>query len=406
MVLPKLSEPYAVMPLLLRLQRFVGLWGERRYRYKFRLAFLSFCLLVVIPKVAFGYPDLETMVRGTAELIFEWNVLFGMLLFSLKLDDYDDLVYRYKDISKIAFRKDVPSQMGDYLVRINHRIDRFSKIYCCSHLCLAIFYWVAPSSSTYLAYLRARNRSVPVEHVLHLEEELYWFHTRVSLVDYSIFTAIMLPTIFMLAYFGGLKLLTIFSNVKYCSAMLRLVAMRIQFMDRLDEREAEKELIKIIVMHQKALKCVELLEIIFRWVFLGQFIQCVMIWCSLVLYVAVTGLSTKAANVGVLFILLTVETYGFCYFGSDLTSESLSVARAAYGSLWYRRSVSIQRKLRMVLQRAQKPVGISAGKFCFVDIEQFGNVWGDLPLWQERFSLLMHLLIYRWQKHHTRSTSY
>lgn len=144
--------------------------------------------------------------------------------------------------------------MGDYLVRINHRIDRFSKIYCCSHLCLAIFYWVAPSSSTYLAYLGARNRSVPVEHVLHLEEELYWFHTRISLVDYSIFTAIMLPTIFMLAYFGGLKLLTIFSNVKYCSAMLRLVAMRIQFMDRLDEREAEKELIKIIVMHQKALK--------------------------------------------------------------------------------------------------------------------------------------------------------
>ncbi|XP_053668934.1 odorant receptor 49b-like [Anopheles marshallii] len=374
MALPKLSDPFAVMPLLLRLQRFVGLWGERRFRYKFRLAFLSFCLLVVIPKLAFGYPDLETTVRGTAELIFEWNVLFGMLLFSLKLDNYDDLVYRYMDIAKIVFRKELPSELANYLVHINQRIDKFSKIYCCSHLCLAIFYWVAPSSSTYLAYLSRPNTSIPVEHVLHLEEELYWFHTRVSLVDYSIFTAIMLPTIFMLAYFGGLKLLTIFSNVKYCSAMLRLVAMRIQLMDRLDEVQAEKELIEIIAMHQKALKCVELLEIIFRWVFLGQFVQCVMIWCSLVLYVAVTGLSTKAANVGVLFILLTVETFGFCYFGSDLTSESLSVARAVYDCYWYERSVSIQRKLRMVLQRAQKPVGISAGKFCFVDIEQFGNM--------------------------------
>uniref|UniRef100_A0A1Y9H9F0 Uncharacterized protein n=1 Tax=Anopheles farauti TaxID=69004 RepID=A0A1Y9H9F0_9DIPT len=274
----------------------------------------------------------------------------------------------------VAFRKDIATELGDYLRHINYRIDKFSKIYCYSHLCLAIFYWVAPSSSTYLAYLSAPNTSVTVEHVLHLEEEFYWFHTRVSLVDYSIFTAIMLPTIFMLAFFGGLKLLTIFSNVKYCSATLRLVAMRIEQLDRLGEPEAEKELIEIIVMHQKALKCVELLEIIFRWVFLGQFIQCVMIWCSLVLYVAVTGLSTKAANVGVLFILLTVETFGFCYFGTDLTAESLSVARAAYGCYWYNRSVSIQRKLRMILQRAQKPVGISAGKFCFVDVEQFGNM--------------------------------
>ncbi|XP_053670127.1 odorant receptor 49b-like [Anopheles nili] len=374
MVLPQLADPYAVMPLLLRLQRFVGLWGERRYRYKFQLAFASFCLLVVIPKLAFGYPDLETTVRGTAELIFEWNVLFGMLLFSLKLDIYDELVHRYMDIAKIAFRKDIPSELGDYLVRINRRIDKFSKIYCCSHLCLAIFYWVAPSSSTYIAYLGSHNDSIAVEHVLHLEEELYWLHNRTSLLDYSIFTAIMLPTIFMLAYFGGLKLLTIFSNVKYCSATMRLVAMRINYLDRLSEKQAEKELIEIIMMHQKALKCVELLEIIFRWVFLGQFIQCVMIWCSLVLYVAVTGLSTKAANVGVLFILLTVETYGFCYFGSDLTAESLGVAMAVYGCHWYKRSVPIQKKLRMMLQRAQKPVGISAGKFCFVDIEQFGKM--------------------------------
>ncbi|XP_035784205.1 odorant receptor 49b-like [Anopheles albimanus] len=376
MVLPKLQDPYIVMPLLLRLQRFVGLWGDRRYRYKFRLAFASFCILVVIPKVAFGYPDLDTTIRGTAELIFEWNVLFGMLLFSFKLDVYDEMVNLFMELANLVFSGQVRSELGSYLMHINHRIDKFSKIYCCSHFCLATFYWVAPLSSTYSAYLSAHNESIPVEHVLHLEEELYWLKNRVSLTDYSIFTVIMLPTIFMLAFFGGLKLLTIFSNVKYCSAMLRLVAMRIQLTDQLEENSVERELIEIIKMHQKALRCVELLEMSFRWVFLGQFIQCVLIWCSLVLYIAVTGVSAKVVNVGILFILLTVETYGFCYFGTDLTSEvhSLSVARAVTDSLWYRRSVSVQMKLRMVLQRAQKPVGISAGKFCFVDVEQFGNM--------------------------------
>ncbi|XP_058053896.1 odorant receptor 63a-like [Anopheles bellator] len=374
MVLPKLQDPYSVMPLLLRLQGFAGLWGERRYRYKFRLAFASFCILVVIPKLAFGYPDLDTTIRGTAELIFEWNVLFGVLLFSFNFDVYNDLVQRFKDLSKLVFSNKVRPELGDYLMRINYRIDKFSKIYCYSHLCLATFYWVAPLTSTYSAYLAVHNKSIPVEHVLHLEEELYWLRIRESLVDYSIFTAVMLPTICMLAFFGGLKLLTIFSNVKFCSAMLHLVAMRIQLMDQLEERHVEPELIGIIEMHQQALKCVELLETTFRWVFLAQFIQCVMIWCSLVLYVVVTGISTKAANVGILFILLTVETFGFCYFGTDLMSESVSVGRAVTDSYWYGRTVSVQKKLRLVLQRAQKPVGISAGKFCFVDVEQFGKM--------------------------------
>ncbi|ETN66660.1 putative odorant receptor [Anopheles darlingi] len=306
MVLPKLQDPYSVMPLLLRLQRFVGLWGDRQYRYKFRLAFASFCILVVIPKLAFGYPDLDTTIRGTAELIFEWNVLFGMLLFSFELDVYDEMVNLFTELAKLVFSDQVRPELGNYLMYINRRIDKFSKIYCCSHFCLATFYWVAPLSSTYSAYLSAHNESIPVEHVLHLEEELYWLKNRVSLTDYSIFTVIMLPTIFMLAFFGGLKLLTIFSNVKYCSAMLRLVAMRIQLMDQLEENRVERELLEIITMHQKAL--------------------------------------------------------------------SLSVARAVTDSLWYRRSVSVQRKLRMVLQRAQKPLGISAGKFCFVDVEQFGNM--------------------------------
>uniref|UniRef100_A0A182J3U7 Uncharacterized protein n=1 Tax=Anopheles atroparvus TaxID=41427 RepID=A0A182J3U7_ANOAO len=374
MVRPKLQDPFAVLPLLRKLQTIPGLWGGRQYRFKFHLAFASFCILIVIPKLAFGYPDLETAVRGTAELIFEWNVLFGMLMFALKLDDYENLVSRYMDFSKIVFSKGLPSELGDYLIRINRRIDKFSKIYCYSHLFLATVFWVAPMLGTYPGYLARHNKSVPVEHVLHFEEELYWMKIRVSPVDYSIFSAIMLPTIVMLAYLGGLKLLTVFSNIKYCSATLHLVAMRLQLIDRLDEKRAEIELVDIILMHQDALKCCELLETIFRWVFLAQFVQCVLIWCSLMLCVVVSGISAAVANVAVLFVLLTVETFGFCFFGTDLTTESLNVARAAYGCSWYQRSASMQKKIRMILQRAQKPVGISAGKFAFIDVELFGKM--------------------------------
>ncbi|XP_035784204.1 odorant receptor 4-like [Anopheles albimanus] len=374
-ILPALKDERAVMPFLLRIQTLAGLWGDRSQRFRFYLIFAYFCLLVVIPKVLFGYPDLEIAVRGTAELMFESNAFFGMLMFSFQRDNYERLVHQLQDLAKQVFDRRLPAELGHYLVTVNKRVDRSSKIYCCCHFSLATFFWFMPIYTTYSAYFAsASNRSAPIEHVLHLEEELYWLRSRTSIVHYTIYAAIMWPTIYTLGFTGGTKLLTIFSNVRYCSAMLRLVALRIQQLDNVRRQDADKELNQIIAMHQRVLDCVFLLETTFRWVFFVQFIQCTMIWCSLILYIAVTGFSSTVANVCVQIILITVETYGYCYFGTDLTTESFSVALAVYDSNWYAFPNSTRHKLRLLLQRAQKPVGITAGKFRFVSVAQFGKM--------------------------------
>uniref|UniRef100_A0A240PJY3 Uncharacterized protein n=1 Tax=Anopheles atroparvus TaxID=41427 RepID=A0A240PJY3_ANOAO len=372
-MLPKLKDQRLVMPFLLRIQTIAGLWGDRSQRYRFYLIFSYFCFMVVLPKILFGYPDLEIAVRGTAELMFESNAFFGMLMFSFQRDNYERLVHQLQDLATLVF-KDLPAELGTYLVAVNQRVDRSSKIYCCCHLSLATFFWFMPIYTTYSAYFAATNTSEPVEHVLHLEEELYWLKSRTSIIHYTVYAAIMWPTIYTLGFTGGTKLLTIFSNVKYCSAMLKLVALRIRCLANVKKENTEKELNQIIAMHQKALDCVFLLETTFRWVFFVQFIQCTMIWCSLILYIAVTGFSSTVANVCVQIILVTVETYGYCYFGTDLTTESFGVALAVYDCEWYKFSISMRRNMRLLLQRSQKPLGITAGKFRFVNVAQFGKM--------------------------------
>uniref|UniRef100_A0A1Y9IMI2 Uncharacterized protein n=1 Tax=Anopheles melas TaxID=34690 RepID=A0A1Y9IMI2_9DIPT len=373
MVLPKLKDETAVMPFLLRIQTIAGLWGDRSQRYRFYLIFSYFCAIVVLPKVLFGYPDLEIAVRGSAELMFESNAFFGMLMFSFQRDNYERLVHQLQDLA-LSVLKDLPTELGEYLISVNRRVDRFSKIYCCCHFSMATFFWFMPVWTTYSAYFAVRNSTEPVEHVLHLEEELYFLHIRTSMAHYTFYVAIMWPTIYTLGFTGGTKLLTIFSNVKYCSAMLKLVALRIHCLAGVAQNRAEKELNEIISMHQRVLDCVCLLETTFRWVFFVQFIQCTMIWCSLILYIAVTGFSSTVANVCVQIILVTVETYGYCYFGTDLTTESYGVALAIYDSEWYKFSISMRRKLRLLLQRSQTPLGVTAGKFRFVNVAQFGKM--------------------------------
>lgn len=45
-----------------------------------------------------------------------------------------------------------------------------------------------------------------------------------------------------------------------------------------------------------------------------------------------------------------------------------------YESDWEIQTTAIQKELQLVLVRAQAPVGITAGKFCYMNMEQFGIV--------------------------------
>uniref|UniRef100_A0A182VHG1 Uncharacterized protein n=1 Tax=Anopheles merus TaxID=30066 RepID=A0A182VHG1_ANOME len=54
--------------------------------------------------------------------------------------------------------------------------------------------------------------------------------------------------------------------------------------------------------------------------------------------------------------------------------HAVELSKSVYGCGWPAMDRDIQQGLRMVLHRTQSPVGIQAGKFCFVDVELFQNM--------------------------------
>ncbi|XP_068897419.1 odorant receptor 4-like isoform X3 [Tenebrio molitor] len=55
-----------------------------------------------------------------------------------------------------------------------------------------------------------------------------------------------------------------------------------------------------------------------------------------------------------------------CVSGQHLIDEAFSVADTAYNSEWYRRDVSFQKSIQIVMMRSQNPIVVHAGPFTYV----------------------------------------
>ncbi|KDR14437.1 uncharacterized protein LOC110834477 isoform X2 [Zootermopsis nevadensis] len=63
-----------------------------------------------------------------------------------------------------------------------------------------------------------------------------------------------------------------------------------------------------------------------------------------------------------------------CFWGEDLSQQSLSVQKAAYGCSWYNRSQRLKKLLQFIIMRTKKPVRMTAGKFYYISLETFADI--------------------------------
>ena len=70
--------------------------------------------------------------------------------------------------------------------------------------------------------------------------------------------------------------------------------------------------------------------------------------------------------------IIQSNAFMFSYFGTKLMEESAAVGEEIANLPWYNiKSKSIQKYLILIQLRAQKPVGITAGKFYFISFKSF-----------------------------------
>ncbi|XP_053692345.1 uncharacterized protein LOC128740804 [Sabethes cyaneus] len=347
-----LEEQSAAMPYLLRLLTIVGLRGSYTQQVRFVALVLWAIVTLIIPKMIFGYRgQIDLMIRGLSELVFQIHQTARIVMIYWEIEHLEAIV---RIVQKMF--KNVRAMTLD--VEMNDMVDSANLLQT-----VAVFF-----------LNRNHNATEKIDFLTTMELEFYGLNIRENIVHYAIFEFCVGIVHYWTAAAFALGGIVVYCPIVYITLIFRIVTMRLKKLSRLSSVALQNELFNIIDLHLEGLKCVEHLERIVTIPMISQLLAFVLILSSMVLYIR-NNLDMNAISLLVLLIVVTAETYAICVLTTNLSLESFAVAAAIYNSTdWYKLPVDSQKALSLMLLRAQKREGVTAAKFCFMDIERFGKV--------------------------------
>uniref|UniRef100_A0A182FZL9 Uncharacterized protein n=2 Tax=Anopheles albimanus TaxID=7167 RepID=A0A182FZL9_ANOAL len=362
-----------MLQMVVRVANLVGVAGPPEYRYRFVVVFAFFVVMIVVPKVAFGYPDVGSLITGMAELVFQINNCGGMLILYVLNDDFVEVRDRFQLFVDNVF-DDGCEPLLEALRTKHHLFQRLTKAFFSALFCTTNIYCYSPFMFSLFSYWDTlRNENSTMQYFQHMEENFYGLDTRTSFLPAMFCGLLMLPMIYMCGLTGGVKMAMIVNMIGYCAMCFDLISLKLQEVSRRGTHE--KEIKEIVKMHQDALQCAKLVEKQVSLVLLLQVVLCVLIWSFILLFLTIKGVrNSQSINLIVLFLFDTAETVAYCYSGDVLSSAGSQVAKAVYHVNWESQTTAVQADLQLILLRAQQPVGVTAGKFSFMSIALFGNL--------------------------------
>ncbi|XP_055632668.1 odorant receptor 45b-like [Toxorhynchites rutilus septentrionalis] len=372
-----LPTDLTVMPFLLRMMKIVGLWGNEEHLYLFVFGCFWIVSIILFPKAVLGIGSdrFDAIAKGWSEFIFEGNMLVSMVILSTKKDRFNELINLLIAIIKHVTHEGHPKKCIEEIRKQNSTIDKFSKFYAI-YCAFGPFVFCVPSLITsYMRYYDiSGNNSTEMRFELPMEQRFYGMRIRTNFVHYNIFVVLSLSSYCFCAFFFLIKVGTMIAMMKYCALVFRLISIEIQELNHISEHIVKvRKISRIVRLHNRAYDVTQLVEDIMNIPLMMQLISCMMFWC-LTLFYASTNFNISLLNVMVLFFLSLVETYGYCYVGTKVTSEAAAVGEAIYELPWYKESVELQNRYRFTLHRSQSRTGITAANFFIVGHEQFGKI--------------------------------
>ncbi|XP_065093919.1 uncharacterized protein LOC135714466 [Ochlerotatus camptorhynchus] len=345
------SAERKVLQVGLKMLNLIGVWdneardNRRIYRY---FALVGWMLLnIMIPKAVLGSgkDGFDSVARNLAEFIFFSDVCIASGIFVTRRRSYGQLVQVLKETLDRYESKDYIQEIRQF----NRRMDSFARGY-----------------NAYVGFLLALFLGIPIvwtlckcifvpdykrtDYILIFEVQYYYLDIRRNIVHYLIYFTFAGPAIMCSAYQSCLKAAVFLTPLQYGAKLFDLIQMRINNLgDAKAGEERRDELRMIIELHKMALKYTELLEETLSFILLNQILNCMAIWCLMMFYLSTVSIANDAR----------------C---------ALAVSHAIYKYPWHLEPAAMQRDLRFMMQRAQKPTGITAAKFYFVNIQRLGIV--------------------------------
>ncbi|XP_072760255.1 uncharacterized protein [Anoplolepis gracilipes] len=147
-----------------------------------------------------------------------------------------------------------------------------------------------------------------------------------------------------------------------------------------DRKNYHRHVTNIVSRHQHLIMLAEILENNFNMIFLQQSLGTVFLLC-LTLYHTIAnseyGGETNIIAVILYFLYICCvlcTIFAYCYIGECLITESSGVRDAFYNSNWYNNTPSDTKLLTICINRSEKPLMLTAGKFYTLSLNTFTNI--------------------------------
>ncbi|XP_049820097.1 odorant receptor Or1-like [Aethina tumida] len=130
------------------------------------------------------------------------------------------------------------------------------------------------------------------------------------------------------------------------------------------------------VKHHKAIRdFVDQIEdsynlVLFSQLFGSSLVICICLWRLVI----VEPLSITFFQMFVFMLTMNLEIFLFCYYGSVLYEESVTINEAIYMGNWYECDIKSKKALLILMEGAKRPMQITAGKILYVSLELFMGI--------------------------------
>ncbi|XP_039436806.1 uncharacterized protein LOC120418448 [Culex pipiens pallens] len=371
-----LPEELQVMPFNLRIMAHVGLWGPRYRVYRFWALFTFGTMVILFPKTVLGIgsDDVTAICKGLAELNFEASIYIPMAIFALKRDAFERVIQGLDEIFREVTLGEESKDCYNMIREQNVKIKKFFKflvVYCV----YGPFAYCLPA--VLISHWRFWNSFEPMVFELPMEQNFYGLQIRTNFTHYHIFVGLSMIAYSFCGFMSLIKIATMCFMIKYNSLCYRLVAEKIRKLPQHTDDGPTKvnieDLKKLVEVHRKAYNVTELIEDICQVPLALEFLTCVIFWCLSMIYIS-KKIDFNLINVMIIFCLSLIETFGCSFLGSELAEEAEAVGKAIYDLPWYEHSVELQRFYRLIIQRTQRPTGITGVKLFVVQRTTFASV--------------------------------
>ncbi|XP_055543619.1 odorant receptor 49b-like [Wyeomyia smithii] len=351
--------------------RLIGLWGDRSRLYRYALSVLSI-VIILLPKATLGSgrAEYDSFARNVAEFVFLAENCLSIGIFASRRKSFERLI----DVLERIFQREWSEPLRDEINRLNRRLDFVARLYALYVLISVILFLAVPVLLSVFKVImyNADERS---DFTLIMEVQFYGLDIRRNFCHYLIYTIFCCFASVSSAYESSIKGTVFLIILQYGSQLFELVSKRISNLKQISEGvERNRELRKIIELHNFALDYLRHLEATVSFVLINQTLNCIFIWCLMLFYVS-TNFGPEAMNVILLFVVLLVEMAVCCINGTMISEKAAQVGHAMYQHPWYNDCVELQQTSRFIIQRAQKPTGLTAAKFYFVNIQRLGSMF-------------------------------